>query len=220
MLTAEVGPTWRRCPLSCTTSNCTSRNLGPSFSREMRTTFSLRPRTELPFRQPLILSTSLRETLFSQGDYQRPQEMRSGLFFVIAEKRRSCPSWVNCISYETLAPYSKAPIRTLRFATTDGWTRVARCLGDWIEYGALWRVVARTLKLTCYTTNYVLREIAAVFPKSQRWAYLLFCWWNSRWGRVSFSLRCSQVDKFYLSILGVRQIFAWLAELRWVSCRF
>ena len=30
---------------------------------------------------------------------------------------------------------------TLRFATTDGWTRVARCLGDWIEYGALWRVV-------------------------------------------------------------------------------
>ena len=32
-------------------------------------------------------------------------------------------------------------LRTLRFATTDGWTRVARCLGDWIEYGALWRVV-------------------------------------------------------------------------------
>ena len=53
-------------------------------------------------------------------------------------------------------------IRTLRFATTDGWTRVARCLGDWIEYGALWRVVARKLKLSCYTTNYVLREIAAV----------------------------------------------------------
>ena len=51
---------------------------------------------------------------------------------------------------------------TLRFATTDGWTRVARCLGDWIEYGALWRVVARKLKLSCYTTNYVLREIAAV----------------------------------------------------------
>ena len=23
-----------------------------------------------------------------------------------------------------------------------------------------------------------------VFPKSQRLAYLLFCWWNSRWGRV------------------------------------
>ena len=53
-------------------------------------------------------------------------------------------------------------IGTLRFATTDGWTRVARCLGDWIEYGALWRVVARKLKLSCYTTNYVLREIAAV----------------------------------------------------------
>ena len=51
---------------------------------------------------------------------------------------------------------------TLRFTTTDGWTRVARCLGDWIEYGALWRVVARKLKLSCYTTNYVLREIAAV----------------------------------------------------------
>ena len=51
---------------------------------------------------------------------------------------------------------------TLRFATIDGWTRVARCLGDWIEYGALWRVVARKLKLSCYTTNYVLREIAAV----------------------------------------------------------
>ena len=51
---------------------------------------------------------------------------------------------------------------TLRFATTDGWTRVARCLGDWIEYGALWRVVAPKLKLSCYTTNYVLREIAAV----------------------------------------------------------
>ena len=31
----------------------------PSFSWEMRTTFSLRPRTELPFRRPLILSTSL-----------------------------------------------------------------------------------------------------------------------------------------------------------------
>ena len=51
---------------------------------------------------------------------------------------------------------------TLRFATTDGWTRVAQCLGDWIEYEALWRVVARTLKLSCYTTNYALREIAAV----------------------------------------------------------
>ena len=50
---------------------------------------------------------------------------------------------------------------TLRFATTDGWTGVARCLGDWIDYGALWRVVARKLKLSCYT-NYVLREIAAV----------------------------------------------------------
>ena len=55
-----------------------------------------------------------------------------------------------------------ATLGTLRFATTDGWTRVARCLGDWIEYGALWRVVARKLKLSCYTTNYVLREIAAV----------------------------------------------------------
>ena len=33
--------------------------------------------------------------------------------------------------------------RDFRFATTDGWTRVARCLGDWIEYGALWCVVAR-----------------------------------------------------------------------------
>ena len=32
-----------------------------------------------------------------------------------------------------------------------------------------------------------------VFPKSQRWAYLLFCWWNSRWGRVCFALRCLQV---------------------------
>ena len=53
-------------------------------------------------------------------------------------------------------------IGTLRFATTDGWTRVARRLGAWIEYGALWRVVARKLKLSCYTTNYVLREIAAV----------------------------------------------------------
>ena len=53
-------------------------------------------------------------------------------------------------------------IGTLRFATTDGWKRVARCLGDWIEYGALWRVVVRKLKLSCYTTNYVLREIAAV----------------------------------------------------------
>ena len=53
-------------------------------------------------------------------------------------------------------------IGTLRFGTTDGWTRVARCLGDWIEYGALWRVVVRKLKLSCYTTNYVLREIAAV----------------------------------------------------------
>ena len=51
---------------------------------------------------------------------------------------------------------------TLRFATTDGWMRVARCLGEWIEYGALWRVVARKLKLSCYTTNYVLLEIAAV----------------------------------------------------------
>ena len=59
-----------------------------------------------------------------------------------------------------------------------------------------------------------------VFPKSQRWAYLLFCWWNSRWGRVCFALRCLQVDKFYLSVLGVRRIFAWLAEFRWVSCRF
>ena len=88
--------------------------------------------------------------------------MRSGLLFVIAGKRRSRPSRVNCISYETLAPYSKVPIGTFRFATTDGWTRVARCLGDWIEYGALWRVVARKLKLSCYTTNYVLREIAAV----------------------------------------------------------
>ena len=58
-----------------------------------------------------------------------------------------------------------------------------------------------------------------VFPKSQRWAYLLFCWWNSRWGRVCFALRCLQVDKFYLSVLGVRRIFAWLAEFRWVSCR-
>ena len=53
-------------------------------------------------------------------------------------------------------------IGTLRFATTDGWTSVARCLGDWIEYGALWLVVERKLKLSCYTTNYVLREIAAV----------------------------------------------------------
>ena len=51
---------------------------------------------------------------------------------------------------------------TLRFPTKDGWMHVARCLGDWIEYGALWRVVARKLKLSCYTTNYVLREIAAV----------------------------------------------------------
>ena len=51
---------------------------------------------------------------------------------------------------------------TLRFATTEGWRRVARYLGDSIEYGALWRVVARKLKLSCYTTNYVLREIAAV----------------------------------------------------------
>ena len=59
-----------------------------------------------------------------------------------------------------------------------------------------------------------------VFPKSQRWAYLLFCWWNSRWGRVCFALRCLQVDKFYLSILGVRRICAWLAEFRWVSCQF
>ena len=40
--------------------------------------------------------------------------------------------------------------------------RVARCLGDRIEYGALWRVVARKVKLSCCTTNYVLREIAAV----------------------------------------------------------
>ena len=56
----------------------------------------------------------------------------------------------------------KESLGTLRFATTDGWTSVARCLGDWIEYGALWRVVARKLKLSCYTTNYVLREIAAV----------------------------------------------------------
>ena len=53
-------------------------------------------------------------------------------------------------------------IGTLRFATTDGWTRVARCLGDRIEYGALWRVVARKLKLSCYTTKYALREIAAI----------------------------------------------------------
>ena len=59
-----------------------------------------------------------------------------------------------------------------------------------------------------------------VFPKSQRWAYLLFRWWNSRWGRVCFALRCLQVDKFYLSVLGVRRIFAWPAEFRWVSCRF
>ena len=51
---------------------------------------------------------------------------------------------------------------TLRFPTKDGWMHVARCLADWIEYGALWRVVARKLKLSCYTTNYVLREIAAV----------------------------------------------------------
>ena len=58
-----------------------------------------------------------------------------------------------------------------------------------------------------------------VFPKSQRWAYLLFCWWNSGWGRVCFALRCLRVDKFYLSVLGVRRIFAWLAEFRWVSCR-
>ena len=49
-----------------------------------------------------------------------------------------------------------------RFATTDGWSRVARCQGDWIEYGALWRVVARKLKLSCYTTNCILRGIAAV----------------------------------------------------------
>ena len=53
-------------------------------------------------------------------------------------------------------------IGTLRFETTDGWTPVARCLGDWIEYGTLWRVVAKKLKLSCYNTNYVLREIAAV----------------------------------------------------------
>ena len=38
---------------------------------------------------------------------------------------------------------SHLTIGTLRFATTDGWTRVARCLGDWIEYGALWRVVVQ-----------------------------------------------------------------------------
>ena len=57
------------------------------------------------------------------------------------------------------APTEVEILGTLRFATTDGWTRVARCLGDWIEYGALWRVVARKLKLSCYTTNYVLREI-------------------------------------------------------------
>ena len=38
----------------------------------------------------------------------------------------------------------------------------ARSLMSGIEYGALWRVVARKLKLSCYTTNYVLREIAAV----------------------------------------------------------
>ena len=59
--------------------------------------------------------------------------------------------------------WSMIPILgTLRFGTIDGWTCVARCLGYWIEYGALWRVVARKLKLSCYTTNYVLREIAAV----------------------------------------------------------
>ena len=51
---------------------------------------------------------------------------------------------------------------TLRFATTDGWMRVARCLGDRIEYGALWRLVARKVKLSWCTTNYALREIAAV----------------------------------------------------------
>ena len=106
-------------------------------------------------------------------------------------------------------------IGTLRFATTDGWTRVARCLGDWIEYGALWRVVARKLKLSCYTTNYVVREIAAVeftlkmsFQKVRD--ELIYCFADGILDEEEFcfALRCLQVDKFYLSVLGVRRIFA------------
>ena len=95
---------------------------------------------------------------------------------------------------------------TLRFATTDGWTRVARYLGDWIEYGALWRVVARKLKLSCYTTNYVLREIAAVefnlkmsFQKVRD--ELIYCFARGILDEEEFVL-------FYLSVLGVRRIFA------------
>ena len=142
MLTAQVGPTWRPCPLSRTTSNCTGRNLGPASHGKCARLF-LWGQEQSSLFDGLLFSAHLcplRETLFSQGDHQRPQQMRSGLFF--------------CISYETLPPYSKAPIGTFRFATTDGWTRVARCLGDWIGDGALWRVVAQKLKLSCYTTNY------------------------------------------------------------------
>ena len=64
--------------------------------------------------------------------------------------------------WRCMETHSSAILGTLRFATTDGWTRVARCPGEWIEYGALRRVVARKLKLSCYTTNYVLLEITAV----------------------------------------------------------
>ena len=111
-------------------------------------------------------------------------------------------------------------IGTLRFATTDGWTRVARCLGDRIEHGALWRVVARKLKLSYYTTNYALREIAAV-KFSLKMSFrkvrdeLTYCFADGILDEEEFffALRYLQVDKFYLFVLRVR-IFARPAEFR------
>ena len=63
-------------------------------------------------------------------------------------------------------------------------------------------VVARKLKLSCYTTNYVLREIAAVeftlkmsFQKVRD--KLIYCFADGILDEEEFALRCLQVDKFY-----------------------
>ena len=95
--------------------------------------------------------------------YQTSFKRSSPFWFLIGGRKLLCFSaQLEARTAATVWNWSGKTLGTLRFATTDGWTRVARCLGDWIEYGALWRVVARKLKLSCYTTNYVLREIAAV----------------------------------------------------------